>query len=401
ESLYKTIDRQKEDTKIIYGLSTDNKLEEKHWQELLKSIDRAKKILVLCGQLPPDFLLNDSLVQLCNDPRICVLTESHSNLVHDYFIGTIDRLIIGFDEEQIAFFRPDILITLGNNIISRKIKAYLREGNAEHWHIDAAAEPLDTFQRLKKIVPLSPRQFIVEWVQRHKPQSGNYATLLSAMHLQNRNSATSFIESTRFCDLSAMATIVSFLPDGSCLQMANSAVVRYIQLFDPRADIRYFANRGVSGIDGCTSTAAGAAYASGQLTTLITGDIAFLYDSNAFWNNYISDHLKIIVLNNAGGGIFRIIEGPSSSEAMEEFFETHHNRTAEALAAMYGIPYLSAADSNELSKGLSALYHSKGCMVLEVHTPRLENDKVLKDCFKMIKNNQLQLRNESLQLDKH
>jgi 2-succinyl-5-enolpyruvyl-6-hydroxy-3-cyclohexene-1-carboxylate synthase len=162
-------------------------------------------------------------------------------------------------------------------------------------------------------------------------------------------------------------------------------VARYIQLFDRNDSLVFSGNRGVSGIDGCTSTAVGAAYVSNKTTTLISGDIAFLYDSNAFWNKLVKPNLKVIVINNGGGGIFRIIEGPNTTEALDEFFETTHLRNCNSIAEMYGLRYLSASDETELSQGLEELYSHDACCILEVFTPRLENDKILKDFFKYIR----------------
>jgi 2-succinyl-5-enolpyruvyl-6-hydroxy-3-cyclohexene-1-carboxylate synthase len=169
--------------------------------------------------------------------------------------------------------------------------------------------------------------------------------------------------------------------------MGNSSAVRYILLHDARPDLKYFGNRGVAGIDGCTSTALGAAHCSNRLTTLITGDIGFFYDSNALWNNLNASNLRIIVINNGGGGIFRIIDGPdANSQELETYFETAHTRSAAGLAAMYNTPFQSANDSQSLTDGLMWLYAQKGCAILEVNTPRLENSPVLKAYFEHIRN---------------
>jgi 2-succinyl-5-enolpyruvyl-6-hydroxy-3-cyclohexene-1-carboxylate synthase len=187
-------------------------------------------------------------------------------------------------------------------------------------------------------------------------------------------------------DLKAFQQIHARIPKGSDVQMGNSSVVRYILLQDSRSDLRYFGNRGVAGIDGCTSTAIGASFITQKPTTLVTGDVAFFYDSNAFWNQLITPQLKVIIINNGGGGIFRIIEGPKTTgDALEKFFETTHQRTAENFAAMYQLPYQSVNDTASLQNGLDWLYASNQCGILEVFTPRLENDLVLKQFFSIIK----------------
>ena len=175
------------------------------------------------------------------------------------------------------------------------------------------------------------------------------------------------------------------IPDNSQLQLGNSSVILYSQLFDINNTLRVFCNRGTSGIDGSTSTAVGAAYAVKENTVFITGDISFIYDSNALWNNYIPTNFRIVVVNNGGGGIFRFIPGPTQSNALE-FFETPHSFTAEHLCKMYGFEYYSAKNIEELDEQLFGFYNkSKYPKLLEIFTPRKENDQILKEYFSNLK----------------
>ncbi|MDP4952679.1 MAG: thiamine pyrophosphate-dependent enzyme, partial [Flavobacteriales bacterium] len=188
-----------------------------------------------------------------------------------------------------------------------------------------------------------------------------------------------------FSDMKAFELILAAIPAQSDLQMGNSSVVRYIQLYNSRRDLRYYGNRGTSGIDGCTSTAIGFALLNERVTTLISGDIAFFYDHNAFWHEHLPSDLKVIVVNNGGGGIFRIIPGPASSNALDACFETPHQRSAKSTSEDFGLPYFSAQNEEELVEGLRAFYASDGCSILEVFTPRLENDQVLHRYFAALK----------------
>ncbi|HAA01448.1 MAG TPA: hypothetical protein DCD96_07345 [Flavobacteriales bacterium] len=142
-------------------------------------------------------------------------------------------------------------------------------------------------------------------------------------------------------------------------------------------------------MDGCTSTASGAAHASKRPTTLITGDIGFFYDSNALWNNYLHSSLRIIVINNGGGGIFRIIDGPEHEEEIEKLFETRQQLSAEHLCKAFGLNYFKAESKLELDLQLKAFYDSSNqqASVLEVFTPTRENPKILKSYFDHLKAN--------------
>ena len=168
--------------------------------------------------------------------------------------------------------------------------------------------------------------------------------------------------------------------------MANSSIIRYSQLFNLHKSLQVFCNRGTSGIEGSTSTAIGGAFKRNEQTLLITGDMSFLYDSNALWNNYIKNDFRIILINNSGGGIFRFIPGPKSTNALE-YFETPHNLNASLLCQMYGFEYFKAKNNDEVKKELKAFYNiSEQPKLLEIFTPNSRNDIVLKEYFKNLKN---------------
>lgn len=381
EKLYGTAEASKVKVKEVLKTPLQSTLSAEIKSELTGRISGAGKVLILAGQMLPDTNLRAHLAEWAKLPQVLVMTEAHSNLSDPSFISTIDRLIFSYDEERINDLNPDLLITFGHNIISRKIKDYLRKGTYDHWHIDHSGEGLDTFKHLNKIIPLKPADFFSSFFPEANKAS-NYRDSFRNEHESKRELATAYLKTIPFSDLKAFRYIYDKIPAHSHLQMGNSSVVRYILLLDSRSDIGHFGNRGVAGIDGCTSTAVGAAFISRKPTTLITGDIAFFYDSNAFWNSMVSDDLKIILINNGGGGIFRIIEGPKSSPALEKFFETKHSRNAKQFAAMFNIPYLAAVDEDTLEAGLEQLYSSKGCTILEVDTANVENDKILKEYFK-------------------
>ena len=368
------------DVKVVERLSTPSALKPEMVLELKKKLSSANRILILAGQSMPDEKLHTSLVKWAQLPQVVVMTEAHSNLADSKFITTIDRLIMRMPAEEVDVVLPEILITYGHNIISRKIKEYLRKSNCEHWHVDISGEGLDTLKHLNKIIAIEPREFF----DKALPESNGTSTYggdLLRLNEVRREKASTFLLKAAWSDLRAFEMIYKQIPVDQDLQMGNSSVVRYVLLFDARRDLRHFGNRGVAGIDGCTSTAVGASWISQRPTTLISGDIGFFYDSNAFWHHYVSKKLKIIVINNQGGGIFRIIEGPKTTPSIDAFFETTHQRKADSLAAMYGLAYQSASDEETLKLGLDWLYAQDGCSILEIHTPRAENDVVLKQYF--------------------
>jgi len=373
EPLYKMVEQSAQTVKMIRRAESHAQLTEAELSGLRASIASCEKVMVLAGQMKEDPQMLEALRQFAAHPNVIVLTEAHSNLADAGFITTIDRMLAATDADAQTYMEPQLLITVGHNIISRKIKALLREG-------------LDTLKILTKVIPTTPGAFFESMLKAAPSVDSSYRSRLLEYNNASSTAAERFHQQAAWSDLQAFHLLQALLPPASDVQMGNSSAVRYMLLDDARPDLRYFGNRGVAGIDGCTSTALGAAYCSNRLTTLISGDIAFFYDSNALWNNLDKSHLKIIVINNGGGGIFRIIDGPDpDSEALSTFFETAHNRTAQGLAAMYAIPYLSACDPESLRAGIEQLYAQPGCAILEIHTPRLDNSPVLKAYFDFIR----------------
>lgn len=182
-----------------------------------------------------------------------------------------------------------------------------------------------------------------------------------------------------FNEFTAIYRALQLVPAGAALHLANSMAVRYANILGLPAGstAEVFANRGTSGIDGCTSTAVGAALAlPGRPVVLLTGDVAFFYDRNAFWHNYPTPNLRVILVNNHAGGIFRLIDGPRQQPELEEFFETRQTLTAENTAKDFGLRYFTAKSFAELDKALPAFFapSSKGnAAVLEITTDSATN----------------------------
>ena len=345
----------------------------------------SSKKMVLVGECFPDELLQIQLEHLAKDPSVLVLIENTANVSHPKFINSIDKLIFPFVEDELEQFKPDILLTLGGMIVSKKIKEQLRNYKPKHhWHADAK-RAYDTFHCLEHHFNVSPQLFFSQFFFLTKSTESKYQHFWLHKKEFRLQKHQEFMETCAFSDLKVFSAILATIPNHTQLQLGNSSVIRYSQLFDSDKTWRIFCNRGTSGIDGCTSTAIGAAYAVKENTLFITGDISFVYDSNALWNNYIPNNFRIIVINNGGGGIFRFIPGPQQSGSLD-YFETPHHLTAEHLCKMYNFEYSTAKDETELQLQLSNFYEDSNLpKVLEIFTPRLENDQILKAYFNNLK----------------
>jgi len=339
----------------------------------------AKKKLVIIGVQDAGVLSEATLNYLASDSSIVVMTEVTSNIQHKNFIGSIDSLITTFTDQELEFLKPDILITMGGMVVSKRIKKFLRTYKPQqHWHLDSL-RAYNTFGALTEHFKLEPEAFFAQITQ-HKNQSKYQPTILD-LYAHKRHKQRNFSMNAPYSDLKVFEAISKYMPNNIMLHISNSSAIRYAQLFEFPKQVEVFCNRGTSGIDGCTSTAIGAAVLSPKKTVLITGDISFFYDSNALWNNYVPNNFKIIILNNRGGGIFRILPGHQDNSVFNTFFETEHALTAEHLAKMYGYEYKTCNNLLELDK-LKAFFESDNKQIIEIFTPTKINNIVLKEYFK-------------------
>ena len=338
----------------------------------------ANKKIILLGVLNPNEISEAIIQNWANDPSIVVLTEVTSNIRHPKFINSIDSLITSFTDDDFKALQPDILVTIGGMVVSKRIKKFFRNYKpTQHWHLDTL-RAYDTFGALTQHVIATPDYFFSK-VNTIKKDS-TYHNLIFNKYIHLRKLQSEFVTEAPFSDLKVFETIFDKIPNNTLLHISNSSAIRYAQLFNLDSSIQVFCNRGTSGIDGCTSTAIGASVQSLLPTVLITGDISFLYDSNALWNSNTPDNFKIIVLNNGGGGIFRILPGHQDTPVFNTFFETEHNHTAKHLADMYGYNYLTCTSFNELDK-FSDFFNSNTKQIIEVFTPTKINNQVLKEFF--------------------
>lgn len=354
--------------------------------EFVSVWNSAKRKLIMVGVNEANTIDEEIIEKLANDPSVVVLTETTSNLHNPNFIGSIDTLITPFEDVDFKDFQPEILVTFGGMIVSKRIKAFLRKYKPQHhWHIDTL-RAYDTFSALTNHFVMQPNDFFKDLFLKTTTIESDYFNKIKAVYDLRKSRRKEYLGKIPFSDFKVFEKVIEALPKNIQLQISNSSAIRYAQLIDIDNSIEVFCNRGTSGIDGSTSTAIGAAVGSRKQNVFITGDISFLYDSNALWNSYIPKDFKIILINNGGGGIFRILPGHEEKPVFNTYFETSHHLTAEHLAKMYQLNYFTASDIDSLENNLALLLSDNNLPgILEVFTPTFENDLILKQYFKELK----------------
>ena len=373
------------------AMPTERHISSKRMEDMRLILKSSKKVMVLAGQMKPNPELEKAVTRISELPNAVVLTETTSNLDVPLAIDAIDRIIMAVadDKDFIGELMPDLLITIGGYVVSKKLKSLLRQHRpANHWHVHPFDEGLDTYMSLTREIHADPAVFLDRLAPPDFTELKNdYSRKWQRLKSIGNEAHDTFDPGGALTDFRVFSLIYDrAVPEKTVWHLANSTPVRYVQLMGFRSGRVYHGNRGTSGIDGSMSTAAGWAVANPDQTMLmLIGDTSFVYDSNALWNRDVPKNLKIVVINNGGGGIFRIIEGPAEVEELEPFFEAHHPADIKSIAAAFGLEYFHADQAADLEVGFDKLmFETKKAAVLEVTTPAKGNAQVLKDYFARI-----------------
>jgi 2-succinyl-5-enolpyruvyl-6-hydroxy-3-cyclohexene-1-carboxylate synthase len=334
-----------------------------------QEIASSEKILVTVGQME-----DNSIFETLKAYGIQVIGDATSNcgstIAHDLLLA---------NESVWPSLQPELHIHFGKSFVSKRIKQFLRTHKPKQsWliHTNPIGKP-DPFLCLSHVVNTSAENFLagVNWTKKN----------WTAWNIAIEEKQSAFFAEKNWTEIHIYQAITEAIEKQKAeVHVANSLAVRYINWTLAKfTKTEVFSNRGTSGIDGCLSTAVGAAQKTDKLCISLIGDVAFQYDRNALWNKYISDNLRIIVFNNGGGGIFRNLEGAKDLPELDEFMETQQGFTAENTAKDANIRYFSAKNEKELD--LKAFFNNKGAALLEIHTNSIENAAELKKYMNLFK----------------
>jgi len=338
----------KEYPKVLVLLGADENFEEAPFLSLLSQLE----FVVVCADV--------------------ISNEHHMNSFQNW-----ETIILKANETDFETYAPDLLITSGKMILSKKMKQIIRKNPPkQHWHIAENNYCADPFFTNPQVLAINRKLFfeqLLSFVPKHRsPYFSFYKNKSETLNPINFKQ--------NFNELGALETVLNQFSEKIVLHLANSMTIRNISylMTHLKPEWKLFANRGVSGIDGCTSTALGYAMVSTEQNFLITGDVAFFYDINAFYNQYIPQNLKVILMNNYGGGIFDLIEGTESLAELDPFIKTPHQIDAKHLASHFKINYFKAENYDELNSEIKLFLNSSKISILEIKTNHDNNTKTFK-----------------------
>ena len=358
----------------------------------------AEKKMLIIGQMPYSDDFRNAIKALVQyEPNVVVVADATANL-HGLGIGLEGHgLLDYYDLKRLPI--PNLVLHMGGSMVGRKVKKWLRHADGgKVWRLQPFQTPIyDVFQKVERVLvseeaafldSLAQHSFFSEskddevayalaWANEAKMAKERYAAALvpyAGPVMQAKDAKE------EFCEAQAMAWLLPKVPSGTHLHISNSMPIRWVgwQGLLSQA-VRLLANRGTSGIDGCTSTAVGNALACNSLASntlatdtpvmLITGDTAFHYDRNGLWlSQGLPANLKIVVLNNGGGAIFGLIDGPAGLPELDKYFYNPNHLTAERTASDFGMAYYQTSTMADLEGAWGAFMADSGPALLEFHT---------------------------------
>jgi 2-succinyl-5-enolpyruvyl-6-hydroxy-3-cyclohexene-1-carboxylate synthase len=290
--------------------------------------------------------------------------------------------LIGDDESYV----PDLVVYIGGSIVSKRLKRFLRKAK-ETWVVNATGEVTDTFMNLTRVIQGDTEvvedqiRFLLE--QDPHPFVQKWENLLAKVRDHAADYQPDYSE---MAAVKCFETQLMFNVQWSMVNVhyANSTAIRLANIF---AQHSVFCNRGVNGIDGSLSTAAGFSVVTEENVFCVIGDLSFFYDQNALWNQNLRGNFRILLLNNGKGGVFNLLRGLEQSPARDQFVAAEHHTSAEGICQQNNVKYLKATNMEELQQGISTLLNinSSRPVLLEVFTDPAEDERVFKDYYKTLK----------------
>lgn len=350
------------------------------------NINQYTKVLIVLGMQRPNPKITSIIGALALKKQVVIIAENISNVnCEGVFAASDAKLAAIFDQNNIAFL-PDLVISFADMVLSKPLKTWLRKlSNIQKWVVTYQLQVPDVFQGISKIIPLNFETFAQVCLAKTIISNSKYFELWQKAYLKLENLHQQFSESAAWSDFKVIEKLSKAIPNNTIVHLSNSTPVRYSQFFEWNKGINFYSNRGTAGIDGCTSTVLGMANTTNSTVTLITGDVGFLYDSNALWNQYLKSNFKIILINNGGGNIFSLIPGPDATGLVEKYFKTHIGVNINQLCSAYNVNYFAANNISQLSETIQNLYNCNNTAVLEVFTNTEANIEVWKQYFNSLK----------------
>ena len=358
---------------------------DRDYKELIERLNKYQKRMIIVGQMNLIYLFDKKYSKLLYKHFAWLSEHIGNQTVPGLPIRNFDAALYTMNDEVQEKMMPELLITYGGHVVSKRLKKYLRQHPPkEHWHVSLDGEVVDLYGSLTTVIEMDPFEFLEKiafLLENKTPQYPlmweNYCKALPQMEMA-------------YSEMSAIGALIRTLPEQSALHLGNSSSIRYAQLYSVPPTVEVCCNRGTSGIEGTLSTAIGYAAASDKLNFVVMGDLSFFYDMNALWNGNIGTNIRILLLNNGGGEIFHTLPGLEMSGTSHKFITAVHKTSAKGWAEERGFLYQCVEDENQLLEAMKLFAQPEPMnqpVLMEVFTNKNKDARILKDYYHQLKQN--------------
>lgn len=356
---------------------------DRNYDELIQRLNKYNKRMMVVGQMTLIYLFEKKISKLLYK-HFAWLTEHTSNrTIPGMPVKNFDTLLYSLPEDQQEKLSPELVITYGGHVVSKRLKKFLREHPPkEHWHVSLDGEIADLYGSVTTVIEMDPFEFLEKIAYLLENRTVAYPQVWEQL------SKTIPEPETPYSALSAVGALMKLLPESCSLHLGNSSAIRYAQMFKIPETVEVCSNRGTAGIDGSLSTAIGYASASDKINFVVLGDLSFFYDMNALWNGSIKNNLRILLLNNGGGEIFQSLPGFEMNAETYRFVTASHTTSAKGWAMERGFLYLPVHNEAELAEAMAVFSSPEEAgrpIFLEVFTDKSEDIRLLKEYYHQLK----------------
>ena len=347
--------------------------------------------IIICGTDSPENPLTycEAVAQLSEASGWPVLADGLSSVRN--FASLQKRLIITYDTllrnaSLRESLKPDQVIALGPLPTSKELRSWLTEAKGTMYHIHSTGKNLDPTGTVERVLDVAVSE-VLSCFKFLQPVDSAYSDewLNSDSPVRKAFEETFKQPAAQNFEGSVARLLPEVLPNETPIFVASSMPVRDVEYFWPANNkhFRVYASRGANGIDGTLSTALGVAYGN-KPSILLTGDLAFLHDSNGlFIRPKFKGHLTVILINNEGGGIFNHLPISQFEPPFEEFFATPQNVDFKPLVESAGCTYQKLSSISELANHLNPLPQT-GIRVIEIESDRKKDSEFRRELFNSI-----------------
>lgn len=373
-----------------------------------------KKIIIVAGFLTPDWIINRHIKKFISFPNVAIMAETISNLHLPGEAYAIDTALCTkgeWSKEESDFLIPDIIISIGGALVSRMLKEYLREcavknPSIEHWSLGENLKIVDPFKCLTMKVEMPAGMVLnglnvalrklyglieagksgIEIDKDEIKVSNSYNEKWNDLKRKSLERIERKVKTSDWSEICALDYIFNHIDQEYNLHISNGTPIRYNQLLTTKLPHAVYCNRGVSGIEGSTSSAVGNNLISRIPTILVTGDMSASHDLGGLLccESFNSD-LKIVIINNSGGGIFRFVSSSRKWDAREEYLCKGQIKDFEPIAKSFGFTYYRIENLNSLKRSFNHFQHEKSRSLMEVIVPPSESAEILLDILNQTK----------------